>query len=1133
MYFTHLHTHSNFSLLDGTVPLRTLVERTKELGMSALALTDHNGLYGAVEFYQICQEAGIKPIIGAQVSLVDHSSLVLLVKNTQGYQNLCKIITLAHVQGGHLNFKCEMKDLIAHKEGLIVLSGGKKGLISQLIMSRNFEDGAVHCRWMKERFGENYYLEIQRFAPWDDFLNTQLQAIAGRCQVPLVATNDVHLFSSEDLPLRQVLHAISQNTLRERVRTAGHKEQYLKSPVQMRKLFAKYPQAIENTQRIAEQCSLTFSLGKAIFPIMEAPEGETGKSYLRKLCFTGARERYRPLTQKIVSRLNYELDVIHNLGFTDYFLIVKDIVNFCRRESIPCVGRGSAAGSIVSYILGITFADPIRFNLYFERFLNPERTDAPDIDLDICWKNRDRVLDYVYKKYGADKTAMICTYNTFQSRAAIRDVAKTFGLPEEEIGQLTRYFPYMAKMNKLDEILKKLPELKRLNRVNHTYQEILAFCKRLAGFPRHLSIHAGGVIIAPDCITHYTALEVAGKGIIISQYDMHAIERLGLVKMDLLGVRSLSIITECMELARKTVSFEERGAENAGRGGRIADSGLRVENDNSESEIRKSEIGKRKPKIETQELEVENRESAIGKSIHSIQHPATKFDFLKKSEKLSPLDMRAIPEDDPATIRLIKSGLTMGCFQLESPLVRGILRKMQTDNIEDTVAAVAVIRPGVGDSGMKDEYILRRGGKSPPRYTHPILEPVLKETYGLTIYQEQVLLIAQAVAGFSLAQADTLRRAMTKKRDDKQLMHSMKEQFISGAQKRGFVREKVEEVWQFLLHFIGFGFNKAHAATYGILAYQCAFLKCYFPVEYMTAVLNNHGGFYSKAVYIEECRRISLANSRRGIPLLPPDVNRSEIRFTKEGEAIRAGLYPVFELSDKTKRKIVEERKQRLFKDLYDFLRRTRAGQKETEHLIRCGAFRSLHPSEPLLLLKAQSYFKNGNSKTRAEYLTRGLNPAPYSREHRILAEQELLSFSVTGHPLSLYDDLIPWENMVSSTELEAHKNRRVQFTGWYVTSRLQETVSGKYMKFLSLEDKQGICEIIFFPETYEKYAEILHGKGPFTVTGKIQSRLKGEANLIAEKAIRWMSPREVVDRRLHGQQRDVFGQDASLREVA
>jgi len=1096
-FFVHLHTHSNFSFLDGTIPIRTLVERTHELGMSALALTDHNGLYGAIEFYQICREFGIKPIIGAQISLTDGSSLLLLAKNTQGYENLSTIITAAHTRGGHLNFKCEMNDILTYKQGLFVLSGGKKGSISQLVLSRNFEEAETNCRWMKQKFGENFYLELQRFVPWDDLLNERLQRIAQKCGVPLVATNDVHLLSPNDLPLRRVLHAIDQNTMRERVRTAGHKEQDFKSPAQMQQLFAKFPEAVQNTQRIAEMCNLRFSLGKPIFPVMKVPKGSS-QTYLRGLCFKGARQCYKAMTQKVTKRLTYELDVINKLGFTDYFLIVKDIVDYCRREAIPCVGRGSAADSIVSYVLGITFADPLRFNLYFERFLNPERTDAPDIDLDICWKSRDQVIEYVYKKYGSDKTAMICTYNTFQSRAAIREVAKTFGLPEDEIGKFTKQFPYMTRVANMDKSVKNIPELKQQIRANRIYKEIIAISKRLAGFPRHLSIHAAGVIIAPDRLTKYVPLEEARKGILISQYDMHSIERLGLVKMDLLGVRSLSTITECIESAK-----------------------------NSRREALKTGSEKRGLKIEDRESKIDERRASIKHPASSNQHQAssTKFDFLKKNKKLSPLDIRAIPEDDPETLRLIKSGKTIGCFQLESPLVRGVIRKMQTESIEDTVVAVAVIRPGVGDSLMKDEYILRRGGLRPTHYAHPFLEPVLKETYGLTIYQEQVLLIAQAVAGFTLAQGDSLRRAMTKDRDE-QLMNSLKEQFMSGALKKGVRKEKALEIWQYLRRFTGFGFNKAHAATYGMLAYQTAFLKCYFPIEFMTAVLNNHGGFYAKAVYIEECRRL-------GISLLSPDVNCSEIEFIKEGNSIRVGLQPVFELSDKTKQKIVDERKKNPFKNLFDFLQRTHAGQKETEHLIRCGAFRSLHPSEPSLLMKTQSYFKNDRSKNIAEYLTQDLHPARYSKEQRILAELELLSFGVVEHPLSLYDDLIPWENMVSSLELEAHKNRRIQFTGWYVTSRLQETVTGKQMKFLSLEDKQGICETIFFPEVYKKYAEVLHGNGPFTVTGKIQSRIKGEANLIAEKVIRWRPPGDVVNSRLNGRQLDAFNQNLALQEVA
>jgi len=1071
--FVHLHTHSTFSFLDGTIPLRPLVERTRQLGMTALALTDHNGLYGAIEFYQICRELSIKPIIGAQVKLTDDSSLVLLARNMDGYRNLCEIITKANLRGGHLNFQCDVNDIVAYREGLIVLSGGKKGLISKLVLSRNFAEAESHCRWLQERSGGHFYLELQRFVPWDDFLNERLAEIAAACGVKLVATNDVHLLQPDDVALRRVLHAIQQGTLRERVKTAGNKEQVLKSPQQMVRLFERYPEALANTAEIAEQCEIEFSLGKPVFPVKDMPKSVSSSRYLREWCFRGARELYRPLTQAIIDRIEYELRVIDKLGFNDYFIIVKDIVDFCRREAIPCVGRGSAADSIVSYLLGITFADPIRFNLYFERFLNVERTDAPDIDLDICWKSRDRVLNYVYEKYGKDKTAMICTFNTFQSRAAIREVAKTFGLPEEEIGQLTKKLPYMAKMTNFDETVKTLPDLFSQRQRNRIDAEIIAISKRLAGFPRHLSIHAGGVIIAPERITHYTPLEVAGKGFVISQYDMHSIERLGLVKMDLLGVRSLSIITECLALARQST----------------------------------------------------NTGVAANKQTR-------RFDFLNKRGSYSPLDMRGIPEDDPETLAMIRAGKTLGCFQLESPLVRGILRKMRTDTIDDTVVAVAVIRPGVGDSGMKDEYILRRGGKRPARYTHTVLEPILTETYGLTIYQEQVLLIAQAVAGFSLAQADTLRRAMTKKRDDKQLMHTMKEQFMSGAESRGFEKQKAEEVWQFLLAFIGFGFNKAHAATYGILAYQTAFLKCHFPVAYMTAVLNNHGGFYARAVYVEECRRLARPDGSTGIRLLPPDVNRADIDFRMEGDAIRVGLYPVSELSEKTKARIIAERQRRPFKDLYDFLRRTAAGQKETEHLIRCGALRSIHVSEPLLLLKCQSYFKSGCSKATAEYLTRECSPPAYAWQQRIVTELALLGFSYTAHPLSLYDDLIPWESMVRSVDMEHYKDRRIRFTGWYVTSRLQKTVTGKYMKFLSLEDLYGIAEVVFFPEVYEQFADALHGLGPFTIIGRVQSRIEGEANLIAEKVVRWPSPQEVVERHLNGRQMDFFSVSAGIPGV-
>lgn len=1109
--------------------LQALVERTGQLGMSAVALTDHNGLYGAIEFYQLCKEHGIKPIIGSQVGLADGSSLVLLARDMTGYRNLCRIITGARLRGGHLRFECELDDILAHKDGLFVLSGGKRGLISRLALNRNFEEAEAHCRWMKERLADDFYLELQRFIPWDDLLNDHLTRIANTCDVPVVASNDVHLLSVKEFSLRKVLHAIDQNTLLEQVRSAGHKQQYLKAPREMQRLFPGNPQAIENSLRIAERCNLELALGKPVFPVLEVPGDETPASHLRKLCFSGAEQLYKPRTAEVERRINYELSVIGELGFTEYFLVVKDIVEFCRREAIPCVGRGSAADSIVAYVLGITFADPIRFNLYFERFLNPERTDVPDIDLDICWKSRDRVLDYVYKRFGAEKTAMICTFSTFQSRAAIREVAKVFGLPEEEIRELTRDFPHMAKMSELDENLNTVPQLKTAYSFDKTLTEIIAISKKLAGFPRHLSIHSGGVIIAPDKLTDYTPLEKARKGIVISQYDMHSIERLGLVKMDLLGVRSLTIITDCLELARKSELGEANGAVSRPEVLKPVDDmdspGARNGSGAPGETLPLLLAEPERPVAGDDNLRAQRPVSdrvAVRRKYES-EKSAAKFNFLKKTKRLSALDMRAIPQDDPATIRMIKSGKTLGCFQLESPLVRGVLRKMRTDSIDDTVVAVAVIRPGVGDSVVKDEYILRRGGLRTTRYMHPVLESILGETHGLIIYQEQVLLIAHIVAGFTLAQGDTLRRAMTKTRDPK-LMNSMQRQFLQGAEANGVPRKKAVAIWEHLQQFTGFGFNKAHAATYGILAYQTAFLKCYFPVEFMTAVLNNHGGFYGTAVYIEECRRVRIGDRQERIRLLPPDVNASNAEFTTAGTSIRVGLNPVFELSDKSKQRIVAERRKRYFRDLYDFLERTLVGEKEAEHLIRCGALRSLHPSEPLLLMKCRSYFKNARSKTRTEYLTQGLQPAPYTPEMRILSELELLGFGVSGHPLQLYDGFIPWENMTSSQEIEFYKNRRVQFTGWYVTSRLQETVTGKYMKFLSLEDRCGVCEVIFFPEVYAKYADVLRGLGPFTVIGKVQSRIKGEANLIADKVKTWPSPREMMERKRLGRQLDVFG---------
>jgi DNA-directed DNA polymerase III PolC len=814
------------------------------------------------------------------------------------------------------------------------------------------------------------------------------------------------------------------------VTTAGQSEQYFKSAAHMHELFSQFPSALSNTEKIVRQCNFEFELGKPVFPSVELPPGESSFSFLWKQCFAGVTERYQPLTQAVIKRLEYELKTIHDLGFAEYFLIVKDIVDFCRRENIPSVGRGSAADSLVSYVLGITQVDPMRHKLYFERFLNPGRRDPPDIDLDLCWKNRDRVLAYVYETYGRDRTAMICTFNTFQGRSAIRDIARTYGLPEDEITKLTKYLPHHA-IDKLEEIVNSLPELREIRHNLPLYEEILRLARRIADFPRHLSIHPGGVIIAPDRITHYTPLEIAGKGIVIAQYDMYSIEKLGLVKMDLLGVRSLSIITDCMKYVRQRHGRSERGI------------------------------------------------------------PKLAF-MLKNAERLSPLDLRTIPEDDPQVTAFIRSGRTLGCFQLESPAMRGLLRKMQIQHVDDVITAVALIRPGASGSGMKEVYIRRRAGLEKTEYVHPSLAPALDDTHGVIIYQEQVLQVAHFVAGLSFGQADILRRAMTKSRTRKEFM-SIYQDFIQGALGKGLSSAQAETVWKFLSQFVGYGFNKAHSATYGTIAYQTAFLKYYFPVEYMCGVLNNHGGFYSRMAYVEEIRRL-------GITLLPPDINHSENVFTCENTAIRTGLGMVFELTERTIERILEERAGRRFTDLHDFIARTRAGEKETAHLIKAGAMRSLNPSEPQLLLENRILFKNNKRKLVTEFVTGEIGLAPYNGYQRILNELEMLDFAVTGHPLTLFEDHLGGNDFIRASEIEQHKNETVRFCGWLVTSRRVNTSNNQYMKFLTLEDRSGLCEAVLFSDCYNQYGHLIRTHGPYIITGKIQSRLPGEANLIAER---------------------------------
>lgn len=1057
MSFVHLHTHSYYSLLDGTASPQALVERAKQLGFRHLALTDHQALYGAVDFYQQAKSVGIHPILGAEITLTDdRCNLVLLVENEIGYRHLCHLLSIGHLAGGHLKFQLQLKDLLRLKDGLIVLSGGQKGYLWKVVKSGKLAEAQRYCRQMKQIYGRNFCVELQMFDESDLMLNMRLRDLAAQYRIALVATNNVHFLQQQDWPLRQVLHAVDQNTLVDEITTAGSDEQYLKSAAEMKRLFKHFPRAISNTIDIAEHCSFALRLNKPIFPTLSLKKGETGYSQLCQLAFDGARERYSPLKPEVMQRLVEELTIIKNAGFCQYFLIVKDIVDYCRKHGIPCVGRGSAGDSLISYVLGITHVDPLRYHLCFERFLNPIRPDAPDIDLDICWKQRDQVIKYIYDTYGEERTALICTFNTFQMRSSIRDIAKVFGLPLNEIDTLTKYLPNYD-VEDIKRALSDIPECRHLRGQIATLSKVFYYAQKIADNPRHLSVHPGGMIIAPDKLHHHTPLQMAHKGVVISQYDMHSVEDLGLVKMDILGVRSLSILSDCLQAVQNIYKAAS-------------------ENGNREDHLYRYSIARR---------------GILAEKIYRYLIPE-RFPFLRSDRTgFSPLDLRMIPEEDRHVIALMRQGLSMGCFQAESPAMRNLLGKLQIDSVQDVIAAVALVRPGAANDGRKDLYIERRAGLKPVIYPHAALRPILGETYGGIVYEEQVMEIVAAVTSLSLAEGDVFRRKLAKIRDRKD-KRDLYKQFMAASKAEGFAKTDAENIWQFLSYFTGYAFNKAHACSYGVISYQTAFLKYYFPVPYMTAVLNNYGGYYSTAAYISECRRM-------GIKLQLPDIRHSQKEFTCFQDTILVGLSSVRELTDKTLSKILEERQHDFFSDFYNFIQRVRPREGEVENLIKCGALRCFGENQPWLLLLNKLYFKNRFNRSLTESML-GKNHLPaYTKGQHIFNELAILDFAISDHPLSLLDKKIQSDGITASTDLGKHRGEKVTLIGWLVTHRRMLTKNNDYMKFMTIEDLHGLCEVVLFPEIYMRYGHLTRGYGPYRITGMVQSRLPGETNIIVE----------------------------------
>lgn len=1089
--FVHLHTHSYYSLLDATASPDALLKRANELGMKYLAITDHNALYGAVEFFRKAQTYNIQAIIGAEIEFCDVGKLLLLVTDSSGYKNLSALITEANFRGGHLNFKAEFKDLISKHQGLIILSGGQQGKLWRLIQERDMSAAQNYCKMMKNIFASNFFIEVQHYQDSDRLFNLRLRDLALSFGIGLCATNDIHFLHPGDWQLRRTLHAIDQNAMIDRVVSSGCPEQYLKGLEEMRESLSYLPEALENTGVIARNCKFCFNIGRPVFPSLDPIPGMTPAGQLRKAAFSGIRKRYTKPTRQLIRRLRKELRIIVEMGFADYFLIVKDIVDFCHVQNIPCVGRGSAGDSLISYLLGITQVDPLEYDLYFERFLNRERKDPPDIDLDIDWVRRDEVLNYVYDRFGRDKTAMICTFNTFQLRSSIRDVAKVYGFPEDEIKTMLRFLPRFG-IRELALAVEKIPHCRQLRSNAEILQVVLKLAERISDFPRHLSIHAGGIIIAPQKITHYTPLEIAGKGLVISQMDMYSIEPLGLVKMDLLGVRSLSVISEAVRNLhaifekRELTPFHHPLTINHAKKPEAAQRNLFF-TQNEAASGQKQSTGDNCYRLDLRNRKIvpEPREQYLN---------ATRFPFLERVKNpYALLDTRSLPTKDIAVTQMLRAGLSMGCFQLESPGMRNLLAKMQITGVGDVIAAVALIRPGAADSGMKDIYIKRRSGLIAVEYPTPLLKPILEDTYGVIIYQEQVMQVAASVAKFSLAQGEFLRRAMTKFKKREKILQ-LRRHFVEGVIGNGQSPETAEAVWDFLKNFVGYGFNKAHAAIYGVIAYQSAYLKYYFPVPFMTAVLNNEGGFYHTAAYVEECRRL-------GMRILSPDVNSSAKVFTWRENAIRVGLKHVFELTNRTLNRIIDERRRSgPYLDYFDFVARVRPRQGEAETLIKIGALDSLNPNQPELLVQNNLFFKNKFHRTRTEAVSRTIQLTPYSPEQRIRNEIQFLGFAVTDHPLRLFESKLDIDELTPSYIMEKKRDQRVVSVGWRITSRRLRTRSDEYMQFLTLEDRYGLMEAIMFPGAFKKFGDQLQGPGPFRIEGIVQSRLPGEANLIIEK---------------------------------
>ncbi|NBI28276.1 DNA polymerase III subunit alpha [Chengkuizengella marina] len=1062
--FTHLHVHSEYSLLDGAARIDQLTKKASDLSMSALALTDHGVMYGALPFYKSCLKNNIKPIIGCEVyftaeSLHEKKSrkespiyhLILLCKNEKGYKNLMKICSIAHLKGHHYKPRIDERYLKQHAEGLICLSACLGGEVSQHLLHEEWDIAKKAAKRYQSIFGDDFYLELQDHGIYEQkkVMNNMIK-LSRETGIQLVATNDVHYIQQEDYSVQDVLICIGTGkTIEDSHRMKFQTDQlYLKSQSEMNDLFSFVPEAIRNTKIIEDKCNLQLSLGTSILPqYAPIPEEFNSHTYLKELCEKGLLKRYRALQEwqdlsfqtEVRERLDYELRVIQNMGYSDYFLIVWDFIRFAHEKNIMTgPGRGSSAGSLVAYVLNITDVDPIRYQLLFERFLNPERISMPDIDIDFSDERREEVIDYVVQKYGSEHVAQIITFGTMAAKAAVRDVGRVLNFPYQEVDKTAKMIPNQLGIT-IDKAISYNPDLKSTYEKNEKIYELLNMASKVEGFPRHASTHAAGVVISKEPLTNYVPLQEGTDQIPLTQYPMEQLESIGLLKMDFLGLRTLSIIERTLDWIKQQADVE--------------------------------------------------------------------------------IDLQKINVNDATTYEMLSKGETTGIFQLESSGVRRVLKELKPSEFEDIISVLALYRPGPMEFIPK--YIQGKHKQIEVEYPHSSLKSILSDTYGIIVYQEQIMQIASKMAGFSLGEADLLRRAVSKKKREE--LNKQREAFVTGSINEGYPETDANKVYDMIVRFADYGFPRAHATAYGVLAFQTAYLKAHYPVQFMSAMLTSVIGNQGKlAEYIDECRRMN-------IKVLPPDVNESDILFTPVTNlnfndqwkgAIRFGLAAIKNVGTTAMKSIIKERQISPFENLLDFCQKVDSKACNTrvvESLILSGAFDLLpgHRAQLLAMLDETMDAAVKWKKEREDLqihlfgLTEEMNwtidypdVLAFTEIQRLEQEKEMLGLFVSGHPLDAYQDEIA-KLTINEIHLlgEMKENTVVRVVGMISSFRMILTKKGQQMAFMEIEDRVAKIEAVIFPETWKIYGKNIEKGKIVYLDGKLQHQDES-VKLLAQRVV-------------------------------